>query len=94
MCCSDDDTFYPDFASLTRLLTKYDPDEEWLIGTLSEAQKQVSRSIASHLVRGLKLTDALVMRRTGCAMGSHRLRWSRNHPESPGGRDDERIWNV
>ncbi|BGP56139.1 hypothetical protein JCM8202v2_003750 [Rhodotorula sphaerocarpa] len=40
---ADDDTFYPDFASLTRLLTKYDPDEEWLIGTLSEAQKQVAQ---------------------------------------------------
>lgn len=38
---SDDDTFYPDFDSLARLLASHDPDEDWLIGTLSESTKQV-----------------------------------------------------
>ncbi|GAA5859839.1 hypothetical protein JCM8547_004350 [Rhodosporidiobolus lusitaniae] len=40
---SDDDTFYPDFDSLVRLLSQYDPTEDWLIGTLSESTKQVAQ---------------------------------------------------
>ncbi|GAA5968475.1 hypothetical protein JCM8115_006402 [Rhodotorula mucilaginosa] len=40
---ADDDTFYPDFDSLARLLASHDPDEDWLIGALSESTKQVAQ---------------------------------------------------
>ncbi|GAA5868713.1 hypothetical protein JCM3774_003633 [Rhodotorula dairenensis] len=40
---SDDDTFFPDFDSLARLLASHNPDEDWLIGTLSESTKQVAQ---------------------------------------------------
>ncbi|GAA5955944.1 hypothetical protein JCM10213_000075 [Rhodosporidiobolus nylandii] len=40
---SDDDTFFPDFDSLARLLSKYNPAEDHLIGTLSESTKQVAQ---------------------------------------------------
>ena len=38
----DDDTFFPDFDSLIRLLSSFSADEDKLIGTLSESTKQVS----------------------------------------------------
>lgn len=40
---ADDDTFYPDFDSLARLLASHNPDEDWLIGALSESTKQVAQ---------------------------------------------------
>lgn len=40
---SDDDTFFPDFDSLVRLLSAYDPDGEHIIGALSESTKQVAQ---------------------------------------------------
>ncbi|GAA5976139.1 hypothetical protein JCM11641_003291 [Rhodosporidiobolus odoratus] len=40
---SDDDTFFPDFDSLARMLSQYDPSEDHLIGTLSESSKQVAQ---------------------------------------------------
>lgn len=39
----DDDTFFPDFSSLARLLANYDSSEDHLIGALSEATGQVRR---------------------------------------------------
>jgi len=42
---SDDDTFFPDFDSLIRLLSSFDSNEDKLIGTLSESTKQVSSSL-------------------------------------------------
>jgi hypothetical protein len=38
---SDDDTFYPDYDSLVRLLSAYDSNEPVLLGALSESKKQV-----------------------------------------------------
>ncbi|GAA5861264.1 hypothetical protein JCM1840_003134 [Sporobolomyces johnsonii] len=40
---ADDDTFFPDFDSLARLLSSYDPEEDRLIGALSESTKQVAQ---------------------------------------------------
>ncbi|GAA5988113.1 hypothetical protein JCM10908_002067 [Rhodotorula pacifica] len=40
---ADDDTFYPDFDSLARLLASHNPEEDLLIGTLSESTKQVAQ---------------------------------------------------
>ncbi|GAA5829150.1 hypothetical protein JCM3766R1_000995 [Sporobolomyces carnicolor] len=40
---ADDDTFFPDFDSLVRLLSSYDSNEDKLIGTLSESTKQVAQ---------------------------------------------------
>ncbi|GAA5844194.1 hypothetical protein JCM11251_006713 [Rhodosporidiobolus azoricus] len=40
---SDDDTFFPDFDSLARLVSQFDPNEDHLIGTLSESTKQVAQ---------------------------------------------------
>ncbi|GAA6043754.1 hypothetical protein JCM8097_006654 [Rhodosporidiobolus ruineniae] len=40
---SDDDTFFPDFDSLARLVSQYNPADDVLIGTLSESTKQVAQ---------------------------------------------------
>ncbi|GAA5823926.1 hypothetical protein JCM5353_007339 [Sporobolomyces roseus] len=40
---ADDDTFFPDFDSLIRLLSSFSADEDKLIGTLSESTKQVAQ---------------------------------------------------
>ncbi|GAA5935472.1 uncharacterized protein JCM15063_001047 [Sporobolomyces koalae] len=40
---ADDDTFFPDFDSLVRLLSSYDSNDDQLIGTLSESTKQVAQ---------------------------------------------------
>ncbi|GAA6005934.1 hypothetical protein JCM10207_007280 [Rhodosporidiobolus poonsookiae] len=40
---SDDDTFFPDFDSLARLLAELNPADDHLIGTLSESTKQVAQ---------------------------------------------------
>lgn len=50
---SDDDTFFPDFDSLVRLLSSYDASGDWLIGTLSESTKQVRPSLASSNLQDL-----------------------------------------
>lgn len=39
--CRDDDTFFLDFAAVTRMLDRYDSGSDWLIGSLSESTKQV-----------------------------------------------------
>ncbi|GAA6052081.1 hypothetical protein JCM3770_006621 [Rhodotorula araucariae] len=39
---ADDDTFFPDFDSLARLLSSYDSNEDHIIGALSESTKQVN----------------------------------------------------
>jgi hypothetical protein len=39
---SDDDTFWPDFNSLIRLLSKYDSSKPHIIGALSESTRQVA----------------------------------------------------
>jgi hypothetical protein len=46
----DDDTFFPDFDSLIRMLSSYDSNEDKLIGTLSESTKQVRFSFRSLLL--------------------------------------------
>ncbi|GAA6058934.1 hypothetical protein JCM10212_002886 [Sporobolomyces blumeae] len=40
---ADDDTFFPDFDSLVRLLSSFDSNDDKLIGTLSESTKQVAQ---------------------------------------------------
>lgn len=40
----DDDTFFPDYTSLVRLLASYDSAQDVIIGALSETYKQVEVS--------------------------------------------------
>ncbi|KAM0754798.1 hypothetical protein T439DRAFT_321844 [Meredithblackwellia eburnea MCA 4105] len=40
---ADDDTFYPDFHSLVRMLASFDSESDRLIGALSESTKQVAQ---------------------------------------------------
>ncbi|GAA5937037.1 hypothetical protein JCM3775_001934 [Rhodotorula graminis] len=40
---ADDDTFFPDFDSLARLLSSHDSSGDYLIGALSESTKQVAQ---------------------------------------------------
>jgi len=40
---SDDDTFFPDFDSLVRLLSTFGPESDTIIGALSESTKQVAQ---------------------------------------------------
>ena len=47
---SDDDTFFPDFKSLIRMLSSYDAGQDRLIGALSESTKQVSRILLPSLI--------------------------------------------
>lgn len=42
---SDDDTFFPDFDSLVRMLSEHDSKRDVLIGALSESTKQVCRAL-------------------------------------------------
>ncbi|BGP41044.1 hypothetical protein JCM10449v2_005013 [Rhodotorula kratochvilovae] len=40
---ADDDTFFPDFDALARLLSLYDSNDDHIIGALSESTKQVNQ---------------------------------------------------
>ncbi|BGP17555.1 hypothetical protein JCM10213_004096 [Rhodosporidiobolus nylandii] len=40
---NDDDTFWLDIRTLRRLLSKYNPDEEWFVGATTEAQRQLEQ---------------------------------------------------
>ncbi|BGP51738.1 hypothetical protein JCM10450v2_007688 [Rhodotorula kratochvilovae] len=40
---NDDDTFFPDFDAVARLLSDYDSNEDWFIGAESESSKQVEK---------------------------------------------------
>ncbi|GAA6040250.1 hypothetical protein JCM8097_009384 [Rhodosporidiobolus ruineniae] len=39
----DDDTFWLDMRTLRRVLSKYDPGEEWFVGATTEAQRQLEQ---------------------------------------------------
>jgi hypothetical protein len=39
----DDDTFWLDMRALRRLLSKYNPEEDWFVGASTEAQRQLEQ---------------------------------------------------
>ena len=84
--CSDDDTFFPDFKSLIRMLSSFDAGQDRLIGALSESTKQVRRNLARNRV----VADS----RAGRGMGTHRIRRSRNLRQQIARRKDERSFSL
>lgn len=57
----DDDTFFPDYTSLVRLLASYDSAQDVIIGALSETYKQVevSTDLFRSILEGNFLTPVL-----------------------------------
>lgn len=84
---SDDDTFFPDFDAVVRMLSEQGPvTKPALIGALSESTKQVRELDSRFAVRKLTLSHHLA----GRSVGTHQLRRSRDLRQSRFDAADER----